>query len=578
MSEKNPYNPGEKDGTMQTRTLIAFVLMGLVLFGLPYFFKSFGPPKPVKEAKAAAPAAPAPQPPSTTPVALPATPPAPVDGRLVASHDEQTIVVDTDLYRVVLSNRGAVVTSWTLKKYPNAAGKPLEVVNSAAAPKVWYPLSYFFRSQSPSPDLNQALFVPTRTPDGLGVTFEYNNNGVAAKKTFQFQSNSYRTLVTSDLRNNGIAVPHLLAWRGGFGDFAVQNASGFQHSIHYDVSDSKLVNEAGKAAKNGPTNRDGNFSFAGLEDQYFTAVFLPDGAGGLQTTLFDDYVPTPLEKAEQPFIGSAVGGEGLNQLTLFVGPKDIDLLKKANPKLEQIVDFGMFWFLAKPLFLVLHFLNQQYVHNYGWSIIVTTLCINLLLFPLRLTNMKSMQKMKALQPRIQEINDRYKNLSLRDPRMQQKNTETMELYKQNGANPMGGCLPLVIQMPFLFAFYKVLAVSIEMRNANFLWVHDLSQPEHLALRILPILMIASGFLMQRMTPQTGMDPSQARMMMFMPLVMGFFFYGQSSGLVLYWLTGNLVGIAQQYFFNKTMIAAPAQPPEVPKITSSKAPVRKPVRK
>ena len=581
MSERNPFNPGNSDNSTQLRTLLAFVLMGLVLFAMPYFFKSTGPQKPLKSAKTAAPAAPAhstSQPPEEA--ASPQVASSPLPGS-TAAHTEEETVIETDLYRVVFSNRGAVVTSWTLKKYANATGKPLELVNAAAATKVWYPFSLEFRSQKPSLNLNQSLYVATKSDDGLGVTFTFSNNGLSVRKAFEFRRDGYRTQITSEVSQNGALIPHLLSWRGGFGDFAVQNASTIQHSIRYSVPDSKLINDGYKAAKDGPVNRDGEFSFAGLEDQYFAAVYLPENVSAVQTTLFDDYVPTPFDKAEQPFIGSAVGGEGLNRLTLFVGPKDLELLRKVNPKLEQIVDFGMFWFLAKPLFLVLRFMNLQYIHNYGWSIILITIVINLLLFPLRLTNMKSMQKMKALQPKIQEINERYKNMSLRDPRMQQKNQETMELYKRHGANPMGGCLPLLIQMPFLFAFYKVLAVSIEMRNAKWLWVTDLSQPEHLAIHILPILMIATGFLMQRMTPSTGMDPSQQRMMMFMPLVMGFFFYSQSAGLVLYWLTGNLVGIAQQYFFNKTM--TPAEVVPVAKLSATKAlaaktPVKKPVRK
>jgi YidC/Oxa1 family membrane protein insertase len=164
--------------------------------------------------------------------------------------------------------------------------------------------------------------------------------------------------------------------------------------------------------------------------------------------------------------------------------------------------------------------------------------------------------MQALQPQIAKINEKYKDIPMRDPRQQQKNEETMALYKANGANPLGGCLPLLIQMPFLLAFYKVLSVSIELRNASWYWVHDLSQPETFAIRFLPLLMIASGFVMQKMTPMaTGGDPAQAKMMQFMPLMMGFFFWKSPSGLVLYWLTGNLVGIAQQWFFNKTLTPA-----------------------
>jgi YidC/Oxa1 family membrane protein insertase len=592
MSERNPFNPGENDGAMQRRTLLAFVLMGIVLFGMPYFFKSAVPQQPVKNAKTA----PAPKPVATGPVvaqsALPPTPsstsPATPSSSpaLTAAHSEEQVVIDTDVYRIVFSNRGGVVKSWTLKKYPNAAGKPLEVVNDAAADKVYYPFTVEYRAAPPPVELNQSLFVATKAPDGFGVTFEFADKGVAAKKTFTFQRNSYLTKVNSDISLNGAPVPHLLAWHGGFGDFAVQNASGYQHAIRYDLgeqkgfhfslTDSKLVTDGAKTAKDHSVERDGQFSFVGLEDQYFAAVFLPEGNGNVQTTLYDDYVPTQYDKSIQQFIGNAVGGQGDNKLELFIGPKDLQLLKQVNPKLEQIVDFGTFWFLAKPLFLVLRWINQQWLHNYGWSIVLITIFINFLLFPLRLTNMKSMKKMQSLQPKIAEINARYKDMSLRDPRMSQKNAETMELYKQNGANPMGGCLPMLIQMPFLFAFYKVLAVSISMRDASWLWVGDLSQPEHLGLRVLPIVMIITSFLMQRMTPTTGMDPSQQRMMMFMPLIMGFFFYNQSSGLVLYWLTGNLMGIAQQYFFNKTIVTTP--PPQLVKAAASRAPVKKPVRR
>jgi YidC/Oxa1 family membrane protein insertase len=575
MSERNPYSP-EPEGEMQKRTLLAFILMGLVLFAMPYFFKSSQPPAQTpKTAKTAAPAAPSsPAPAQPVQAALPAEAGAVAP---VAAHDEQTTFVDTALYHVVFSNRGGVVTSWTLKKYLNAEGKPLEVVNAAAAPKEGYPFAFEFRAQKPPMDLNQALFVASKSADGMRVTFEFASNGATAQKRFQFMPNSYSTEISTEVSVNATPIPHLLAWHGGFGDFAVQNAGGIQHSIRYNLADSKLQNDGTKAAKDRPVDRDGQFSFVGLEDQYFAAVFLPETPGVVQTTIYDDRVPTEYDKTEQQFIGTAVGGEGQNRIELFVGPKDLDLLKKVNPKLEQIVDFGMFWFLAKPLFLVLRFLNLAYVHNYGWSIVIATVIINFLLFPLRLINMKSMKRMQKLQPQIQAINEKYKGLSLRDPKMQQKNQETMDLYKEHGANPMAGCLPMLIQMPFLFAFYKVLAVSIEMRGANWLWVGDLSQPEHLAIRALPVIMIITSFLMQRMTPTTGMDPSQQKMMMFMPLFMGFFFYNQSSGLVLYWLTGNLMGIAQQYFFNKTIAPAPAAPAVV-KSSGSRAPAKKQVRR
>ncbi len=548
-----------KDLPMEARLLLAFVLMGLVIFATPYFYKLVLPPAPPPAKKteltATTPAAPVAQTVAGSTSILAGLP---QTGAVSAAKEDQTIV-DTDVYHVVLSNRGAVVQSWTLKNYKDRGGKPLEVVNTAAAGKIGYPFALEFRGKKPPVDLNQALYAIHPSPDGLRVSYDFSNNGVIAKKTFEFEKSGYLSQVSSEVAQNGTPLQHLLQWRGGFGDMAVQSAPGQQYTIHFDTSSSKLVREPAKTAKNGPVNSDGSFSFAGLEDQYFTAAFLPSGTGAVESTTFSDSVPTIYNKADEPFVGAAIGGEGANKLSLFVGPKDIETLHKVNPKLEQIVDFGWFAILAKPLFLVLRWLNNQYVHNYGWSIVIVTVFINVLLFPLKLTNMKSMKKMQKLQPQIASINEKYKSMSLKDPRQAQKNQETMDLYKANGANPMGGCLPLLIQMPFLFAFYKVLSVSIEMRNASWLWVHDLSQPETIAIHVLPILMILTGFIMQRMTPVTGGDPNQQKMMAIMPLFMGFFFYSVQSGLVLYWLTGNLMGILQQWFFNKTMIPADAAP-------------------
>jgi YidC/Oxa1 family membrane protein insertase len=198
------------------------------------------------------------------------------------------------------------------------------------------------------------------------------------------------------------------------------------------------------------------------------------------------------------------------------------------------------------------------VHNYGWSIILMTVFINIALFPLKITSMKSMKKMQALQPQIAAINEKYKNVGMRDPRKQEQNQEVMALYQKHGVNPLGGCLPMALQMPFLFAFYKVFAIAIEMRGANWLWIPDLSRAETLPIHLLPIAMIVSQFVQQKMTPtQPGGDPAQQKVMMFMPLMFGFMFYNQSAGLVLYWLTSNLVNIAQQWFFNRTAVAAGA---------------------
>jgi YidC/Oxa1 family membrane protein insertase len=207
--------------------------------------------------------------------------------------------------------------------------------------------------------------------------------------------------------------------------------------------------------------------------------------------------------------------------------------------------------MAKPLFLVLHWTHDNLISNWGWAIVFVTVIINLLMIPLRFSNLRSMQKMQAIKPEIDKINEKYKKVAMRDPRRQEQNQEIMALYQKHGVSPVGGCLPMLLQMPFFIAFYTVLTVVIEMRGANWLWVPDLSQPEPMFIRILPLAMIATQFVMQKMTPSTpGVDPTQQRMMMFMPLIFGVMFYAASSGLVLYWLTGNVVGIVQQYFFNR----------------------------
>ena len=249
--------------------------------------------------------------------------------------------------------------------------------------------------------------------------------------------------------------------------------------------------------------------------------------------------------------------KGDGAIWLFVGPKDVDLLKSINPKLEQVVDFGWMSLLAKPLFLIVNWFNDHTVHNFGWSIVAVTIALNFLLFPVKFSNMKSMRKMQALKPQIDAISAKYKNIKITDPRSAEKNQEVMDLYKKNGVNPMGGCFPMLLQLPFFFAFYKVFTVSVEMRGAPWLWVTDLSQPEHLPVRILPLVMIASQFVMQKMTPQANVDPNQQRMMQFMPLIFGFMFYKFPSGLVLYYLTSNLVQVAQQWFFNRTETAIEA---------------------
>jgi YidC/Oxa1 family membrane protein insertase len=566
-----PNKPGTmKNLPIEIRLLLAFALMGLVVFGTPYFYKMLGIKAPEKTEQQQS-AQKTPSTPATSAPATAAFEPTPAQkaasaeqsaaalsaGSLTAS-SEELVTVDTSLYHIVFSNRGATVKSWTLKKFKNHAGKPLEVVNSAGIAKTGSPFQYEFRSRKPAVDLNQALFHATESNDGLSVDFEYSNNGTSAKKSFVFQKDSYLLQLTSSATDAGQPLAHLLVWRGGFGDLDVHNPSSQENAVRFDVAANKVQHDNAKTAKNGPVAKDGSFSWVGIEDQYFAAVFLPVESTPLQTTIFDDQVKTPFDTSEESFVGVSVGGDAENRLALYLGPKEMETLRALNPKLEQLVDFGWWGLIAKPLFISLRWLNDNWFHNYGWSIIVATVIINMVLFPLKLANLKSMRKMQALQPEIAKINEKYKALPLRDPRQADKNAEMMALYSKAGTNPMSGCIPMLIQMPFLFAFYKVLSVSIALRGAGWLWVDDLSQPEQLAIRVLPVILVVTGFVMQKMTPMATVDPTQQKTMMLMPLMMGFIFYQASSGLVLYWLTGNLVGIAQQWLLNKAM-PQPAAP-------------------
>jgi YidC/Oxa1 family membrane protein insertase len=558
-------SPPPKEMSMEVRLLLAFLLMGAVMFVTPYIFKTTTPPAskktqaPVaanaqKSSEAAASASPAATPaaaveskaavaPASSEPAGPATP------QKVAP----PFVIDTNLFRVAFTNHGADVESWQLKKYKGNDGKPLELTNTAT--DIGRPFSFYFPGAKPTSDVNWTYYVQTPDPDGLGVTYTYSDGHTTVRKAFRFQKNSYLSQISTEVTVDGKPLPSMIQWRGGFGDLTIPSPSSAEHGLYFDQPENKLVEQKPKA---GTITAGGDFAFAGLSDAYFSAVLLPDSNTHMQMVTFADSLRTPLEEKPTPLIGVAVSDGSANHFRLFVGPKDVNLLKSIDPKLEQVVDFGRWlgW-LAKPLFLIVNWSNSSFIHNFGWSIVAVTVAINFILFPLKLSNMKSMRKMQALKPQIDTINAKYKNVGLRDPKKADQNQEVMDLYKRHGVNPMGGCFPMLIQVPFFIAFYTVFRVSVEMRGASWLWVSDLAQAEPGPIKFLPIIMIASQFLMQQMTPQPTTDPNQAKMMKLMPLIFGFMFYQFPSGLVLYYLTSNLVGMAQQWFFNHTESAQEA---------------------
>ena len=557
----NPLKPKEEKFTMESRFLMFFLLMMVVLSVTQYFAKP-SVQAPVAKKNDGAPTQTKAEPPPATAAAAPIA--KPVDTTSIpptAAAAESSVTIDTGVSKIVLSNRGGgTARSWILSNFKDAADKPLEVIGLAGKANVPAVLSYEFKNQKPSLDLTQALFTQKVSADGMGVEYEYSNGALVAKRSLQFKKGSYIADISSEITQNGVLLPHYIGWRGGFGDASVAKYYGVQKAVAYDsnargwlsVTPGKLELKEPKDSKDGPIASSGTFVFAGLQDQYFDLAFLPKTTT-IEMLSFGDKLKVPGTDDEEYHAGAAVGGEGLNRLSLFAGPKDLEILRAANPKLESIIDWGFFGVVAKPLFLVMNWTFHNVTRNWGWAIILVTVVINVVMFPFKLSSLKSAKKSAMLQPEMARIKEKYKGMSISDPRKAEENQEVMALYKKHGINPVGGCLPLMLQLPILWAFYTVLANIIEMRGASWLWVHDLSRPETLALRVLPILLLVTQFLTQRMTPPSpGMDPAQQKMMMFMPLLFGYIFYFQASGLVLYWLTGNLVGILSQYVTNQMM--------------------------
>ena len=492
-----------------------------------------------------------------------------------ASSEVET-VVENDLVRIVFTNRGAQAKSWVLKKYKDEDGHPLDLVNPLAV-KFGLPLSLYTYDETLRNQINSALYVGSASGNITApgeLAYEYARGDVTVRKIFQF-ADTYVISVEIEVTQNGKHVQAYPMWPAAFGDQST-GPSYASAKIEYMANDKveRLAASPGffSSAKlkvsNGNTLR-GPFNWAGAQDQYFAAIFLPDNPDSAAMVTLHNSISVPKDlKNPDPnsvnrydVLGAAVGDvSGTTRERLFVGPKALPVLESVRsntapgqtngPDLRNVVDFGFFSLIARPLFLWLLWTHQHMAGNWGVAIIILTVTINLVLLPLRITSMKSALKMQKLQPQMKAIQEKYKKYPLRDPRRSEMNVEIGELYKREGANPAGGCLPLIIQMPFLFAFYTMLGVGIELRQAPFLWLHDLSSPDKLF--VLPVLIVVTTYLVQKMTPNAGMDPKQQQMMtLMMPLMIGFFSYTMASGLSLYWTVGNVIAIGQQYIMNRT---------------------------
>jgi YidC/Oxa1 family membrane protein insertase len=478
------------------------------------------------------------------------------------------LTVESSLYRVGFSTEGAVVKSWILRKYSDENGKPLDVVNRAACAQLGYPMSIHLADSALTNRLNHAIYVANPAPGVLKapvtVQFIYSNGKVEVRKQFSFGS-GYEVQAKVSVFDGRHDLAAEVAWPGGVGDHSVPEAieSATSEAV-YDASGNLKTVAQPKLSKE--QMAPSPLFFAGLEGRYFAGIFFPGSPSQNFRFMREPWTPAGWTGKKRPdvLVGFFGGpqGEPLN-FRLFVAPKQLDLLRTTQPPLGGLVDFGWFGFIAKPLFLAMRYIYDHWVHNYGWAIVILTVLINMLLFPLKLKAIRSAQEMQRIMPHVKAIQDRYKQYKFNDPRKQRMNQEVMKLYQEHHINPFGGCLPMVLQLPILYGFYETLETPIELRRAPWiLWIKDLSMPDPshllgLPIPILPTIMIVSMFAMTKMTPMATTDPNQKRMMMLMPLVFGLMFYRFASGLVLYFLAANLVGIAQQLFINRFI--TPKQP-------------------
>jgi YidC/Oxa1 family membrane protein insertase len=575
-----------KEMSDQVRGILFVVVSLLILFAWGHFYKPPVPPPQTSPSQTSAPLNQqgsqqvSAQPGASSSVAKSGASDAgaAANASVVEASEEKTAVVQSALYRVELSNRGGVVKSWQLNKYfdDQKPPRPLDLVNDAVAQQLGWPFSLVLADSQLEAKANSALYQvqafggvvtekvgsgsnaaaiaagPLQAP--IKIIFHWSDGHLDVTKTLNFAENYETTVevaVTLDGKPQSVAV----AWRGGFGDKAVYNAAQLV-TVYYKTGGKLSLLQYKKLGVSGnqsqPAVQYGPLEFAGVEDQFFTAAFLPDGTDiSLWHWMQNHSVMADGKQTSEPEAEMAAGtttGAAL-RVRLFVGPKDLGLLEKVQPPLAELVNFGWTGIIAKPLLWILQTLHTR-VTNWGWCIVLMTLVINLAMFPLKMKSWRSMQKMQKVGPEIRQIQDRYKKYSMSDPRKKKMNEEVMAVYSREGINPMGSCLPMLFQMPIWWALWRVLNGAIELRHAPWMgWIHDLSAMD--PYYILPIGMTIMMYLMTKMTPQTTTDPAQQKMMALMPLMMGFIFFRLSSGLNLYMFTSNLVGIGQQYYLNKS---------------------------
>jgi YidC/Oxa1 family membrane protein insertase len=489
-----------------------------------------------------------------------AAPSTPAASPLLADTREREVRVETSDIIATFTNRGARLKSLRLKHYTDPQTKQPQEVVEQGLPTHPLPFSVRVPSEATTNTVNSAMYAVTGDPSGpvsspLDLKFEYRDSGgVQAQKTFHFEPTSYVITVTAAVSQDDRALPTTVVWGPAVGDAAeVSRYVQAPEAIVYTSDVSKPQRLAPKdLAKQ--SSYDGDFKYVGVDDNYFMTVALAPGPSKIS------YEPVTLPTAAgskdpgRTLIAYAVQPTQNRPIRFFAGPKDFDVLAGISTDLTSAINFGMFAVIVVPLLRSLKWVHG-FVGNWGWSIVLLTVIINAIMFPLRHKSAVSMRKMQEIQPEVKAIQDRYAKFKATDPQKQNMNKELMELYKQRGVNPAAGCVPMLLTFPVLFAMWALLQTSIELRGAPwFGWIHDLSA--HDPWYVLPVLMGASSFWQQRMMPAAGGDPAQQKMMMFMPLFMMFIFLWLPAGALIYYVISNLWQIGQQYLTNQ-MIGPPS---------------------
>jgi len=536
---------------MEKRIFIAVVISIALLYGwavvAPKLFPQLAkPPKPATPTATTTTTTTATTTTSTAPA--PATKPAEVEPAVpltpVSAAAAVQTTVDTPELTARFSNRGAELVSFQLKHYHETDGRPVELVKGRDPRRTDYPFALETTDTHVAERLNSALYQLSERLEKGEHVLEYRYagaDGVSATKTFRI-GNEF-------LFKWAVAVHPAVPYRVAIGP-GIRTLDPEEKDSRVLVTGNAVVKRDDKFSiiareKSDRVNLFDGLQYIGIEDNYFLLLLQPDRPTLGVLHAVDFPIPGTKEMRRDFYAGVNGAADGTISGTAFFGPKQTNLVDRYG--FGDVLEFGRFGIISKFLLTALVWVNKT-TRNYGWAIIILTIIIKIVLYPLQHKSIVSMKKMQKLQPKMEQIKSRYKK-SKTDPEQRHKmNVEMMNLYKVEGINPMGGCLPILLQLPILWGFYGLLSRAIELRGAPFmLWIHDLSLKD--PYYVTPALMTITMFIQQWMTPTTA-DPAQRRMFMIMPIFFGILFKELPSGLVLYWLVQNVLTIAQQMIMNK----------------------------